>query len=278
MKKNLLYVISLLVFIFSCSPETEVVPQVNEVKSGTPKFLQLKEIRTTQGKIVTKYVYDKANRIIETQDLDYYNRFYYDVKGALIKKEGAIHPNLYSSFYSRENTDLMTAANTTITNYTLYEYNAAGLLIATKNFQLQNNRSVYTSRQSFEYNKDKITEVNLYDATNKLTQSTTYTYDHSGNVAQEDYYSYQEFGTGATAQLLHRKIYQYDTKNNPYQIYNVLGIPGLYTNPNNIIKVNTTSFANTPGVPENDLTETLYKYNQAHFPVQVDGTYEYIYH
>lgn len=223
-------------------------------------------------------MYDNANRIIETQDLDYYNRFYYNAKGELIKEEGAIHPDAYSSFSSHENTDVMTVVNTVITNYTLYEYNATGQLIAARNYQLQNNQSVYTSRQSFEYNNRKITKVNLYDATNKLTQSTTYTYDNKGNVAQEDYYSYQGFAAGPTAQLLHRKTYQYDTKNNPYQIYNALGVPGLYTNPNNLVKVNTTSYANAPGVPENDITETVYIYNQAQYPVQVDGAYEYFYH
>ena len=51
-----------------------------------------------------------------------------------------------------------------------------------------------------------------------------------------------------TAFIISKSIYKYDNYKNPYLISRMLGLPGLYTNSNNIIETKTIRYDNTPGI------------------------------
>ncbi|MGV3589932.1 MAG: hypothetical protein ACO1OF_23190, partial [Adhaeribacter sp.] len=261
MKKFILPLILFLVTLFSCTEEKNVAPQAKN------SWL-IKEIKALSGKTATRFVYDASGKILETESLNYYNKFYYNQQGDLIKQENAIDPNSFSSSTLNQRTELMTAANAEISSYTLYEFNPNNQLITAKYYQKQNNAFIYTSRRSFEYTDSLITRVNIHDATDRITQYNTFSYDSSGNVSKEHYYSSPNQSAGATPQLIHTVTFLYDTKNNPFRIYRKLGLPGLYTNPNNIIEVQTTSFTNTPGIPQSSTAKNTYEYNAVDYPVK----------
>jgi hypothetical protein len=224
MKKSIFPLILFLIIIFSCTKEKNIAPQ-----SNNPWLI--KEIKALSGKTATRFSYDAFGRILETENLNHYDKFYYNQKGDLIKQEMAIDPTSFSSSTINQSTELMTAANAVISSFTLYEFNQNNQLIAAKYYQKQNATFIYTSRRSYEYTDSLITRVNIHDATDRITQYNTFTYDSRGNVSKEHYYSYSNQSAGATPQLIHTVTFLYDTKNNPFRIYRKLGLPGLYTTP-----------------------------------------------
>ena len=60
-----------------------------------------------------------------------------------------------------------------------------------------------------------------------------YLYDYKGNLIKEILYDISETGV---AELSTTTKYLFDSKQNPYQSFKSLMIPGIYTNRNNIIK------------------------------------------
>ena len=63
-------------------------------------------------------------------------------------------------------------------------------------------------------------------------------------------------------------IYEFDNKNNPYQVFACEGNPGIYTNKNNIIKETSVSYNGTAESSSAELH--TYEYNSLDYPVKID--------
>ena len=64
------------------------------------------------------------------------------------------------------------------------------------------------------------------------------------------------------------KIYEYDNKINPYRVFVCEGIPGKYTNSNNIVKETTVSYNGTSQSLNSTINE--YTYNSLDYPVKIN--------
>jgi|GEM_PF-1124815 len=231
------------------------------------------------GKTHSLYKYNNMGRIEEKESIYFYSRYNYDGEGKLIKQESAMDPSLLYSSIIVNRTDLMTAQNSEITSKNYYSYNQEGKLMEIKHYYKENGDFIAGARRDFEYMGIFIVRRNLYNKEGELRQFFVYEYDEKGNVKNEKYYSYN-FTTGSEPRLISESIFTYDDKNNPFVIFNKLGIPGLYTNPNNIIETTTISYVETPGIPEYSTSTTTYEYNNRNYPVKVitaNSVYEYTY-
>lgn len=233
---------------------------------------------TSGGKTSSKFIYNNLGKIAEEQNLYFYKKHIYDGNGRLIKEEKAFDSAIYASTYQEKN-ELMTAENSTISGYSIFEYNQEAKLKTIKNYNKKNAVFEYSSMMSLEYDGANIAKRNLYNAENNITNLYAYEYDNSGNVIKEKYYSYL-FIQGLKPKLISEVSYQYDDKNNPFKIYKDLGYPGLFTNTNNIIESNSTLYEEVPGIDKYVTNKTTYEYNEKGFPVRIitkNSEHEYRY-
>ena len=228
----------------------------------------------SDGKTSQNFIYNDSSKILEDQSFYFFNRYSYDKNGRLIKQEIAVDPDINSS--TIHNSELMTSQNSTFTGNYIFEYNSDGKLKTKKNYFIKNNQFEYTSMNTFEYDGDRIVKWNLHDEKNVITQYFTYLYDSKGNVTNEKHYSYL-FNVGLEPKLILEISFKYDDKNNPFRIYKDIGLPGLWTNTNNIIESNSVLYEDTPGIDKFSTSKTTYEYNNKDFPIKVNNSYEYRY-
>ena len=261
------FIVIALIVITSCNKGLNRV----FIKSGD---FSIKSI-VADGKTVQKFVYNSSRQIAETHSFYFFNKYSYDNNNRLVKQEIAVDPDIYSSSMHIKS-ELMTSQNSTFTNYYIFEYNSAGKLVTQKNYFKKEDKFEYTSKISLIYEGDKIVKRNIHDVTNSITQFYTYEYDSKGNVINEKYYSFL-FITGTEPKLIRETSFKYDDKNNPFKVFQDLGIPGFYSNTNNIIESNSVLHENVPGVEKYTTSRTTYEYNDKGFPTIVNQSEEYIY-
>ena len=200
--------------------------------------------------------------------------------GRLIKQESAMNPLILSSTaIPLKKTALMTSRNCTISKYKIFKYDLDARLMEIRNYLKKDGDFVYISMRSFEYSGNLIVRRNLHNGEGAITHYITYEYDNKGNVKREKYYSYL-FAEGSEPSIISETSFNYDNKKNPLAIFNALGIPGLYTNTNNVIETNSISHVDTPGIDKYSTTRTTYEYNWKNYPVKViseNSEYEYRY-
>ena len=234
----------------------------------------------SNGTIVQKYNYDFSGRIVEENSLYYFKKYIYDTNGRLEKVESAFNTYLLSSSYSPdwERKEFMTSKNSEVNSYSLYSYDGTGKLSVIKNYFKETGKDFeYRSMQSVEFDGDNIVKFNYHEPEGKITQYYIYTYDKYGNVTKEKYYI-NIFGPENT--LESETSYQYDSYKNPYRILRMLGNPGLWSNANNIIEVNTTRYRDIPGIDKYSSSKNTYKYNKNGYPIKViedSSEFEYKY-
>ena len=259
--------ITVLAIMTSCSKDIVTDNFKNESYSIKSVF--------SDGKTRQIFIYNDSGKIMEDQSFYYCNKYIYDNNGRLIKREIAIDPDMTSSIIHIR-TELMTPQNSTFTGKYIFEYNNEGKLLTQKNYFIKNNQYEYTSMISFEYDGNRIVKWNLHDDKNIITQFYTYEYDSKGNVTNEKHYSYL-FNAGIEPKLIMEISYIYDDKNNPFRIYKEIGLPGLYTNTNNIIETNSVLYEDVPGSDKYSTSKTTYVYNGKDFPIKVNNAEEYRY-
>jgi len=231
------------------------------------------------GKTQDKFIYNSNGKIAESQSFYFFNRFTYDQKGRLVKRETAADPDMYSS-QMHEKSELMTSENSIITGFNIFYYEQDGKLKSVMNYTLKNRTFGYTSMNSFEYDGNNIVKWNLHNAENIINQFYTYEYDNNGNVINEKQYSYL-VTTGSEPALICETSFKYDNKNNPFKIFKELGQPGLYSNTNNIVESTSVFLFGDETISGNySIVKTNYTYNSIGFPVGVstaDSNHEYRY-
>jgi hypothetical protein len=125
------------------------------------------------------------------------------------------------------------------------------------------------NKSVFQYDdKGRIFNQVFYNE-GKTAGNVAYTYDVDGNVTKEEHYS--------LGVLFATKLFEYDDKHNPFNVFKSLGTPGTYTNENNIVKETLMLLDNIPGVDSIQVTESTYQYNEQDYPVKKDNMiiYEY---
>jgi hypothetical protein len=260
--------ITILTLVTSCSKDLFTNDFIGD-------FYSIRSV-SVDGKTREKFIYNDAGKIYEYQSFYFCNKFNYDNNNRLIKQEISVDPNIASSSFPLEKSELMTSQNSTFTGNYIFEYNSEGRLVSQKNHFKKNNQFEYTSMVSLEYEGDRIVKRNLHDATNTITQFNTYEYDSKGNVSKEKYYSFL-FISVTEPKLISEVSYKYDDKNNPFRIYKDMGQPGLYTNTNNIIESNSVLYEDVPGIEKFTTSKTTYTYNEKGFPMSVNNSVEYKY-
>ena len=263
----------LFIILSSCSDEA-IDPFENPFRN--------KQIKTEVigGEMTSRFLYNSDGNISEKQSYFFYSRYIYE-DGRLVKIETAADPNMLSSVTPRQNVELMTSENSTISGYQIFKYDQKGKLSRIENYfdQDHDGNFTYTSMRSFEYDGNLISKRNLHNELGEITQFHTYEYDARGNVSNEKYYS-NLHTTDSQSKLVSEHFHKYDTKRNPFTVFCPLGDPGLYSNPNNVIETRTVRYEQVPGSSDHSTSRTSYEYDLDGYPVKViraDDFYEYRY-
>jgi len=279
MKRVVLLIISTLicgVVLTNCNSNLELIDNgVNAIYSTDNEHL--KSI-STNGSITHEYHYDYTGKIVEENSLFYFKKYIYDKNDRLEKTESAFDRNMLSSMWHEPRTEFMTSKNSETDSYSLYTYDATGRLSMIKNYFNETGKDFeYRSMQTFEYNGENISKVNLHEPGGKITQYHVYDYDKNGNVTIDKYFT-NIFNPENTLQS--ETVYKYDNYKNPYRIFSMLGSPGLWSNANNIIETNTTRFEDIPGIDKYSHSTTTYRYNNEGYPIKEitgNGEFDYCY-
>jgi hypothetical protein len=199
-----------------------------------------------------------------------YKKYVYNTQGQLIKTEQSIILDPTSCFMPTPSsgetyTDPRKAP---ITQYNTYEYDGEGRLSKKQSYFLNGAQFQLVSYLIYDYENGLIRHMNRYNPQHEMTERNTFTYDEYGNIIRDEYF-FKETETSFV--LMSRNEYVYDDKVNPYRIFENEGLPGLYTNRNNIVK---RTFI---GYDLNEYsTEYAYEYNASGLPVKMnDLTFQY---
>lgn len=259
------FTILVLITMTSCTKEEFDGVQDIEIYIDGVHYIEIYGIKSEvyDGKTISRYIYNRIGKIAERESFYAYDRYTYDNDGRLIKKESAWDPSVLFSL-PLYRTELMTSDNSAITNQKVYKYDQDGKLLEIENYVKKEGDFVYSSMNSLEYNGNLIIRRNLHNKNGTITQFYTYEYDNIGNVEREKYYSYL-FTESSEPKIINENSYKFDNRKNPFIIFEALGIPGLYTNTNNIIETNSIF----PRIDKYSTSVTTYEYNQNNYPVKV---------
>ncbi len=263
------FLLLLILFLSNCT-EYGFTPGSNEF---------LKKIKSG-GYIIEEISYNQNNLISEVKSTTFYRKFHYNEKLQLVKEEVAASPDMLSSMAPvTQSHEFVNPVETGISMYHIYEYANNDNLVSQLNFIRQNGKLVYRSKWTFEYNdSNQISKVLLHDGKDEVTQFRTYLYDDNGNVKEEDYFTYLFIPEGTGPKHLNKTTYEYDSFFNPFIVFKLKGIPGMYTNLNNIVSYKSVNYEHTPGISDTTESTTSYEYNyETGFPVRIKNGEEYIY-
>jgi len=267
MKTNLLIFIVAL-FFTSCEKDKQPIientdiPLISKVLIGDDIYVE--------------YTYNEANLLIEEKSKFNYSRHFYNINNQLEASDFYFDMRLASSSSSvleeaMNRKEWVNPENTPKSISHVLEYDPKNHIIR-KSLIIpsgDNNDIV-----EFQYENDMIVRSTTYH-NNAISGYTDYQYDENGNVIRQT--KYTVLSTGIT-ELTTTTDYEYDNKHNPYQAFRRLITPGIYTNPNNIIRETyTLNFDVDPSIDKVQTTEYKYDYNVLGYPTKVNGETRYIY-
>ena len=220
---------------------------------------------------VWKYTYTNNNQILEEKSKQRYTYYNYNEAGQLISMDVYEDWAMFSSNSavieaSRIRTEWTNPENTEISHTTNYEYNAAGQLTKSTN---------YLGSSIYSYDKKNRISRLTFHHDNNISNYFEFKYDRKGNLIERN--GFQVFGSGEKA-LANKTLFEFDNKHNPYQAFHNLPVPGINTNPNNIIKTADIHFFMIEGVEDQtSSSEDSFKYNTQGFPVTKNDRTKYLY-
>jgi hypothetical protein len=264
----------LLTLIFSCKKE-EIGNINNGNLTGSNGPLLSKVLVNNQSTF--EYIYNDSNLI--SQEKSKYNLaiYSYNDKNQLVNAGYYANDNILSTdptVYQAalNSTTWVTSASGVNGGSMSFEYDANGKL----------NKTTYSTPLSATSEYSTFT----YDSNNRIGRQTMswgsaatgyidYTYDGQGNLVQELLYNILSPGV---TELITTIQYEFDTKLNPYRAVNKSQLPGINTNPNNIVKETYTIHMSPDLGSDNvQITTTTYTYNAAGYPVSKNGNISYVY-
>jgi hypothetical protein len=215
--------------------------------------------------ISEQMTYNADCRVSEFVQEFSYKKYSYNLQGQLIKTEQAITLDPTSCFMPTpsEGESFADPRKAPITQYKTYEYDEEGRLSKKLDYYLNGEQFHLVSYQTFDYGNGLIKQMNRYNPQDELSERNTYTYDENGNIIRDEYF-FKETETSFV--LMSKYEYVFDDKVNPYRIFEDEGLPGMYTNRNNIIKSTFTGYDSNAYI-----TEYTYEYNASGLPVKMNN-------
>jgi hypothetical protein len=266
-----------IIYLFLCSISVSVLGAQERGDKNTPGK-RLSSI-TCAGETTSKYVYNQPGQLIEQQSSMLWTRFYYDHNKRLVKKECALHPDVYSSSRSPQRSrQLITAVTATINSYQLYEYDNEGRINIIRHYSRDENKAFeYRSGTQLFYDGDNIVKWMIHHANGIPSQYSTFEYDSKGNVTSESYYSCNN--NYLIPSLISKTTYTYDNKENPHRASHAFDLPPYETSVNNIIESRCTLYERTSAAGTVTVRKSNYVYNNHGLPSQeISGTAKFDYH
>jgi hypothetical protein len=267
MRKIALILTFSLVF-FSCENEKQLIVENTDIPLITKVLMD--------GEVYMEYSYNSANLVTEEKSKFHFSRHTYNDMNQLVTSDFYWDMSIASS-----NSSVLEAAmnrkewvspdNTPKSISHSLEYNNESQLIRKSYIRPS---SITPDYQEFLYENDRIVRITGY-YNNSISGYTDYIYDGNGNITRQTKYIVTPAGV---PELTTTTEYEYDNMHNPYQSFKRLTTPGVFTNPNNIIKETyTLNFDVDPSIEKVQITENSYEYNDKGYPVKVNGLTEYVY-
>jgi hypothetical protein len=211
------------------------------------------------------FTYNSNYLIYESMEPYLYKRYSYDAHNALSKVEMV---NSFSALscvaYPGQPAVGQDPRKAAITQYSEFEYDNALRLTKKSNYFINSGNPELTSYQTFNYENNRIVKTSTFNPQGESIDYHEYKYDERGNVTRDDRYT-----NNSGMKLTRTMVYEFDDRNNPYQVLTCEGNPGKYTNKNNIIKTTTISYNGTAESRSTSLS--VYEYNNLDYPVKING-------
>lgn len=192
-----------------------------------------------------------------------YKRFSYDAQNILNKVEVAYSFSPFSCVMIPGQSLESDPRKASVSEYSEFEYDDALRLTKKSNYFINSGNPQLTSYQTYDYENDKIVKLSSFNPQGQLIQYHDYLYDDSGNITRDDQYL-----NNSVITLVNTMIFEFDNKNNPYQVFTCEGNPGINTNKNNIIKETSISYNGTAESVNTILN--VYEYNSLDYPVKIN--------
>ncbi len=207
--------------------------------------------------------YNSDYLIRESTEPFTYKKFSYNTQNALSKVELAFSFNAFSCVMIPGQSLESDPRKARISQYSEFEYDADLRLKKKSTYFIDNGNSKLNYYYTYDYANDKVAKLSMFNPQGLLIQYNSYAYDDNGNIVRDDLYS-----NNSGIRLVKSLIYEYDNKNNPYQVFACEGMPGIYTNKNNITKETYVYYNGT--AESSSITMHSYEYNSLDFPVKID--------
>lgn len=217
--------------------------------------------------------YNSHCQVAEYLEAIYFKRYSYNGSNQLTKVETAIAADPLSCFLptgiSGEGTADPRKAKPAV--YSQFEYDASGKIYKKSDGYYADGVAKLNAYKMYEYQNGHISAIQVYTASNVLTQRYVFTYNGE-NLIHKDHYVTNADGT---ERLYSTYDYTLDDHFNPYILFAIEGEPGKYTNVNNILSETVKYYSN--GVLSSTYTyDYAYEYNTAGYPSKMNNM-SYIY-
>lgn len=222
-----------------------------------------------------EYTYNINGLLLEEKSKHFYSKYNYDINNRISTIDHYVDDRIFSSSSyildeASKRKDWVSPSNTEKNNTNTYKYEN-GNLIEIKS--VRKNGSINISRFQTNNRNQIINQTFINE--NVANGFVEFYYDSRGNLQTKKQYMIDQSGK---ASLSTTTEYEFDNYNNPYKSFELIGIPGIYTNSNNITKETyTLHFEVDSWIQKVQITENKYEYNTKGFPVKVNGikVYEY---
>jgi len=255
MKKLTLLVILVFLCFTNCEKENE-----NVVLCYSSKLIS----QVNSGDLaVHGLTYNSNCLIYESTEPFVYKKFSYDTQNRIKKVELAYSFSAFSCVMVPGQSLESDPRKAEVAQYSLFEYDNDLRLTKKSNFFVNKGDAKLMSYQTYEYGDSLILKSSTFNPQGLLTEYHDYEYDDMGNITRDDLYV-----NNSGIQLVRTIICEFDNKNNPYQIFAGEGIPGQYTNKNNIINETYISYNGTS--ESRTVRQNVYEYNSLDYPVKIN--------
>jgi YD repeat-containing protein len=266
----------LFVAIFLSCKKEDLSTGLSSGNSGNTAALIISKV-LIDNQCANEYVYNDSNLVTTEKSKFDFTTYHYNALGQLASTDFYGNDDILSSdalvVQAAMNSSVwVTSANGVNGGSLTYYYNDNGQLTKTAY-----TRPLLTSSENSEF---------IYDSNNRISRQTMYwenaatgyidySYDGKGNLIKEMLYNLPSVGA---AELITTTQYEFDSKLNPYKFFSKLLLPGIDTNPNNIIKETyTIHLSQVQGTDKAQITQTTYTYNKMGYPITKNGNISYIY-
>jgi hypothetical protein len=276
MKLNIISFCLLFVTVFLSCKKEDPSSAANSAGTGTATVSMLIKV-LTDNQSTYEYSYNASNLVTEEKSKYDFTLHHYDGKGQLISTDFYGNDDFLSSdakvFQAAMNSKLWVTPQTGAQcGSMIYEYNDKGQLTKSTYSRPLSTSSEY-SLFSYDTNS-RISRQTMYWE-GAATGYIDYIYDAKGNLISEILYNLPS--SGAAERIISTQ-YIFDNGPNPYKATSRLMLPGITTNPNNIIKETYTIHLSANQGPDNiQITETSYEYNTMGYPITRNGNIKYLY-